>query len=369
MSQESRSNQKISSPLAQTTPINNPVDAYADRLIDELFADIDQILEGGSKLSSRSGKPETIQAVTVPQIALPPGTTDPEEEVVSFPIGYSSLQPQSEPTFALNAPQVEPASDLGADNLHLDYPATPPPATEESQGQDEELTQEQLPPAQEVREQKTLLQTDQKTVLQEPAAIPQAIPQPTPQLEREEPERQAEPPIRSQVTGKKVPPTSPPTPQATSRPTPQAVEKFKPPVSAPQSDRLADKLLVWGTVAALASAAILFISWLVAQYALNARPGQQTADSSTPPTSTADAQMIDYMLRSLKTIDRQASEPTPSPANTTPLPPSTALPPVRYNPASPPAKAPAPIRERVYIPIYPPNSQTPAKAPRRPNNR
>jgi hypothetical protein len=364
MSQESRSNQKISSPLAQPTPINNPVDVYADRLIDDLFADIDQILEGGSKLSNRSGKPETIQAVTVPQIALPPGTTDPEEEVVSFPIGYSSLQPQSEPTFALNTPQVEPASDLGADNLHLDYPATPPPIAEESQGQDEELTQEQLPPAQEVREQKTVLQTDQKTLLQETAAIPEATPQPTPQLEREEPERQPEPPIRSQVTGK-VPPTAPPTPRAT----PQAVEKFRPPASAPQSDRLADKLLLWGSVAALASAAILFIAWLVAQYALNARPGQQTAASLTPPTSAADAQMIDYMLRSLKTIDRQASEPTPSPANTTPLPPSTPLPPVRYNPASPPAKAPAPIRERVYIPIYPPNSQTPANAPRRPNNR
>ncbi|MBW4620070.1 MAG: hypothetical protein KME17_12030 [Cyanosarcina radialis HA8281-LM2] len=364
MSQESRSNQKISSPLARSTSINNPVDAYADRLIDELFADIDQILEGGSKLSGRSGKPETIDAVTVPQIALPPGTIDSEEEVVSFPIGYSSLQPHSEPTFALNTPQVEPDSALGADNLHLDYPATAPSVAKESHGQEEELTPEQLPLAQEVKEQKTVLQTDQKTVLQEAAALPQSPPQPTPQVEPEEPPRQPERPIGSQVRGK-VPQASPPTSQRT----PQAVEKFRPPASAPQSDRLADKLLTWGTLAALVSAAILFISWLIAQYALNAQPGQQTAASSTPPTSTADAQMIDYMLRSLKTIDRQASEPTPSPSNATPLPPSTTLPPVRYNPDSPPAKAPAPIRERVYIPIYPPNSQTPAKAPRRPNSR
>ncbi len=50
------------------------VESYADSLMDELFEDIDKILEGGSQLPSQPVQPDVValQPIAVPQLALPP---------------------------------------------------------------------------------------------------------------------------------------------------------------------------------------------------------------------------------------------------------------------------------------------------------
>jgi len=50
------------------------VESYADNLMDELFEDIDQVLEGGSPLPSESVRPEyiSLEPIAVPKLALPP---------------------------------------------------------------------------------------------------------------------------------------------------------------------------------------------------------------------------------------------------------------------------------------------------------
>jgi hypothetical protein len=363
MSQESRSNQKISSPLTQPTPINNPsVDAYADRLIDELFADIDQVLEGGSKLSNPAVKSETVRldAITVPQITLPPAASGSEEEVI-FPLGYSSLQPQAETSVAWTGTQTQPVREEGTGSLHLDYPATTPTVPDAGGVGDEEL-KEQFSPPSAVRKQQTVLQ-QQRTALQESTpATSQTTAKTKLQVEPSEVPQQQERSIGSQVKSQ-APTTAP----ATAKSNPPVARTPQAATATPTSGELPDKLLVWGTVAALASAATLFILWLVAQYGLNGQLGQQTAASSTPQISASDAQLLDYMLRSVKTIDRQESEASQQPATETSIPPSNPLPPVIYSPPQSPNKIPT--QQRVYIPIYPSNPQPPAKTPKKPNNR
>ncbi|MGL5080922.1 MAG: hypothetical protein ACRC8A_05495 [Microcoleaceae cyanobacterium] len=51
-----------------------PVEAYADRLMDDLFQDVERVLEGGTKLPDNSVPPEFIalKPIKVPQIVLPP---------------------------------------------------------------------------------------------------------------------------------------------------------------------------------------------------------------------------------------------------------------------------------------------------------
>jgi cytoskeletal protein RodZ len=50
------------------------VETYADRLMDELFSDVERILDGGVKLPEEPAKPETvsIQSVKIPQLIFPP---------------------------------------------------------------------------------------------------------------------------------------------------------------------------------------------------------------------------------------------------------------------------------------------------------
>lgn len=57
------------------------VDAYADRLMDELFQDVDRILDGGSRLP-KSPPPDLIslRTIQVPQIILPQTVASPEQE-------------------------------------------------------------------------------------------------------------------------------------------------------------------------------------------------------------------------------------------------------------------------------------------------
>jgi hypothetical protein len=57
--------------VASGTP---SIDSYADSLMDELFEDVDRILERGVKLSTEPAQPEfvSLQPVSIPHLALPP---------------------------------------------------------------------------------------------------------------------------------------------------------------------------------------------------------------------------------------------------------------------------------------------------------
>ena len=75
MSQDVSTNQGIREPLTNP-PRSQPwsPEAEADKLMDELFADIDRILEGGNKLPTEPAKPEyvSLQPIEIPQITTPP---------------------------------------------------------------------------------------------------------------------------------------------------------------------------------------------------------------------------------------------------------------------------------------------------------
>ncbi|MDY6805729.1 MAG: hypothetical protein SXA11_18235 [Cyanobacteriota bacterium] len=57
------------------------VEAYADNLIDDLFQDVEKVLEGGSRLPKESVKPEflSLKPIKVPQIVLPRKMPSPED--------------------------------------------------------------------------------------------------------------------------------------------------------------------------------------------------------------------------------------------------------------------------------------------------
>lgn len=63
-------------PPAEPIPESSDVlvETYADRLMDELFSDVERILDGGVKLPEEPVKPETvsIQPVKIPQLIFPP---------------------------------------------------------------------------------------------------------------------------------------------------------------------------------------------------------------------------------------------------------------------------------------------------------
>lgn len=75
MSQDISTNQSTSEPVAESLSLKPwSAEAYADQLMDDLFSDIDHILDGSSKLPTEPAKQEyaSLQAIKVPQIAMPP---------------------------------------------------------------------------------------------------------------------------------------------------------------------------------------------------------------------------------------------------------------------------------------------------------
>ena len=75
MPQETTTNQTTSA-LAEEQILKDPtsVEAYADRLMDDLFQDVERVIEGGTKLPSDPVQPEfvSLKSIKVPQIILPP---------------------------------------------------------------------------------------------------------------------------------------------------------------------------------------------------------------------------------------------------------------------------------------------------------
>ncbi|MGL6284349.1 MAG: hypothetical protein ACRC2J_18240 [Microcoleaceae cyanobacterium] len=71
----------------QSGPQSSPdtlgsVDIYAEKLMDDIFQDIDRVLEGGSLLPKETAKPEflALKSIKVPQLSLVPKTETPKTE-------------------------------------------------------------------------------------------------------------------------------------------------------------------------------------------------------------------------------------------------------------------------------------------------
>ncbi|MBD1905476.1 hypothetical protein NDI37_19795 [Funiculus sociatus GB2-A5] len=82
MSQDVSNNQRESEALANSSSIKPwSVEAYADHLMDDLFADIDRVLEGGSVSPPEQPSTEyvSLQPVKVPQATLPPTWVPPHD--------------------------------------------------------------------------------------------------------------------------------------------------------------------------------------------------------------------------------------------------------------------------------------------------
>lgn len=102
MSQDVSTNQRANESLAPSLPIQPwSAEAEADKLMDDLFFDLDRMLEGGSKLPTETVKPDyvSLESLAIPNMAPPPTVAPPEElgqdskeevtEVAPFPEGES----------------------------------------------------------------------------------------------------------------------------------------------------------------------------------------------------------------------------------------------------------------------------------------
>ena len=82
MSQDVSTNQRVIEPLTASPRIQPwSAESEADKLMDELFSDIDQMLEGSNKLPTEPVKPEyiSLQSILLPQVASP--AVNPLEEL------------------------------------------------------------------------------------------------------------------------------------------------------------------------------------------------------------------------------------------------------------------------------------------------
>lgn len=86
MSQNVSTNPKEREPSIAPTPIQPwSAEAEADKLMDELFSDLDQILEGGNRLPTEPAKPEyvSLKSIVIPQIPAPPAVVPPAEKLTA----------------------------------------------------------------------------------------------------------------------------------------------------------------------------------------------------------------------------------------------------------------------------------------------
>src|SRR4028119_839491 len=113
MSQEVSTNPRASESLTTSTSIQpwSP-EVDADKLMDDLFSDIDRILEGGSKLPTEPIKPEyvSLQSIVMPKITMPPAVIPPQElveEPTPEPVAPTPVEPLERPV----APTASPTAN------------------------------------------------------------------------------------------------------------------------------------------------------------------------------------------------------------------------------------------------------------------
>jgi len=88
MSQEVSTNPRASKPLTSSNSVQPwSAETAADNLMDELFSDIDRILDGGSKLPTEPVKPEyvSLQSIVMPDLPAPPAVIPTQELVEPKP--------------------------------------------------------------------------------------------------------------------------------------------------------------------------------------------------------------------------------------------------------------------------------------------
>lgn len=276
-----------------TLPDSNALEAHADSLIEELFADIDDILEDGTRLPNNPDYP-TLKPPSVPQVTLPPGTSDKTSN-----LNIGSLPPADRSAGASGFPSLgysqtpSPQDRLGA--ARHEAPTLIPDATPDSSSEDPQL--DRVPP------------------FDTPSTTPNPI---------------AEEPIAedNSLAGERSP-ISP---------------ERKEPATA------VDKAILWGTIATFTSLAILFLTWLVSQYRLNVLRAVTVTDSQSAPVTQPEREFIDYMQRSLQAIDQRTTvtipqsvpQTLPTPSNLPVLTP--ALPSLPTQSATPQA-VPIPVPE------------------------
>ena len=116
MSQDVSTNQGVREPLMAPPPIKPwSAESDADKLMDELFSDIDQILDGTSKLPTEPVKPEyvSLQSLVIPQITMPPAVIQPQELVSQPNPEPSELKPVGSSEMVLAQTANTPATRSG----------------------------------------------------------------------------------------------------------------------------------------------------------------------------------------------------------------------------------------------------------------
>ncbi|PSB04897.1 hypothetical protein [Merismopedia glauca] len=136
-------------------PDSNALEAHADRLIDDLFADIDNILADGTKLPPQPPTPDypALKSAGVPQVTLPPGTSTSGENLGLPPLGYSqTTSPQDclgggsyqVPTLIPNlTPETPPNSPELEENIQIPHPKVEAPPVTPDSSPDEEITEDE----------------------------------------------------------------------------------------------------------------------------------------------------------------------------------------------------------------------------------
>jgi hypothetical protein len=135
-------NQRNQSDYKSVLPDTAALENHADRLIDDLFADIDDILADGTKLPGQTSTPAypALKSGNVPQITLPPGTSTSGENLGLPPFGYSqaSLPQDRLGGGSSQAPTLIP-------NLTPDIPPHSPEVTPPNLEEPETAGNEEMP--------------------------------------------------------------------------------------------------------------------------------------------------------------------------------------------------------------------------------
>ncbi len=129
MSQNVSTNPKEREPLSAPTPIQPwSAEAEADKLMDELFGDIDNILEGSSRLPTEPAKPEyvSLKSIVIPQITKPEPTSLPQElpeQASSKPTDSESLAnlPASAPLSNTTQTQITPSTSSRTNRFSVSW--------------------------------------------------------------------------------------------------------------------------------------------------------------------------------------------------------------------------------------------------------
>ncbi|MFE1745067.1 hypothetical protein [Coleofasciculus sp. H7-2] len=111
MTQDVSNNQRDSAPLANSTSIQPwSVDKYADQLMDDLFADIDRVLEGGSISTPEQPPSEyiSLQPVQVSQVTLPPSWVPPDDLLQGQPDNTPRSIVQTPLALDISVEEIEP---------------------------------------------------------------------------------------------------------------------------------------------------------------------------------------------------------------------------------------------------------------------